>query len=322
MVDESSVGYVCPKAARREERVAAAHALLAKAVGELQTSEGWKSMLESLARAGRFSLRRLSFRNQLLARAQKPHATDVGTFEAWVRAGRVVRRGEKALCILAPLVCRVPKKDAPDETESKLVGFRPHLVFDASQTDALPGERGRPLPEPVKVTEDITAPEVFANSVERLRSVALGLGPDVVAKIEIRPRRAEDHPCAEGWYVRTSKTIVVVSEEKSPSQEFATLLHELGHAILHGNGEHHARAEQEVEAESTAYVCASALGLDTSGFSFAYVAGWAARDDAARLVMATGQRVVRAVNVILDALQGTTTTEINDVQDSETRRAA
>jgi hypothetical protein len=113
----------------RDEKIGKAQSLLATAVGELQSGDDWKSMLAKLARGGRFSLRRLSFRNQLLVEAQLPGTTSVATYQAWQRAGRQVRKGEKGLVILAPVI--VDKSKTGDHHDSEydgkktlLVGFR------------------------------------------------------------------------------------------------------------------------------------------------------------------------------------------------------
>lgn len=287
----------------RDLKVEAARSMLANAVASIQSGPEWASMLQNLARGGRFSLRRLSFRNQLLVAMQRPDATRVATYGAWQRAGRQVRKGERSIVILAPIIVS-KKKEGSDEAESVLVGFKPHAVFAGEQTDAASGGRGKPLPEPVQVTRDVTAPEVFENSVETLREVCLGLGKDVVTAIDLRPRQPGDHVGAHGWYDRGTRSIVVVTGERERSHEFKTLLHEVVHAILHGGDDHHARPEMEVEAESAAFVVASVVGLDTSSYSFGYVAAWAGSDDAQAMVLRSGQRIVKAVNVILDALLG------------------
>ena len=87
--------------------------------------------------------------------------------------------------ILAPVIVSKAKKEA-DETESVLVGFKPHAVFAADQTDMASGGRGRPLPEPVRITKDVAAPEVFERSVETLRDVCLGLGDGVISSCQTR----------------------------------------------------------------------------------------------------------------------------------------
>ena len=100
-------------------------------------------MLAKLARGGRFSLRRLSFRNQLLVEAQSPGTTSVATYQAWQRAGRQVRKGVKALVILAPVIVDKAKTGNRDNLEDDgkktlLVGFRPLATFAGNQTIRFP----------------------------------------------------------------------------------------------------------------------------------------------------------------------------------------
>lgn len=293
----------------RDEKIEKAKGLLADAVGRLQSGDDWKAMLAKLARGGRFSIRRLSFRNQLLVEIQSPGTPFVASYLAWQRAGRQVRKGEKSLVILAPLVVNKAKKVIDPDLEEEhgrkvLVGFKPLATFAGSQTDPLPGEAGRPLPEPARVTEDIAADEAFDHSVEILSDVALGLGDEVVADVALRPRGRRDSGVTRGWFDRRTREIVVITGETSRAQIFKTLVHEIAHAILHGNADHHARSEMEVEAESTAFVVCQVLGLDTSSYSFSYVSLWAGHEKAETMVLQSGQRIVRATNRILDALCG------------------
>jgi len=293
----------------RDEKIEKATTLLSEAVGRLQSGEEWKAMLSNLARGGRFSLRRLSFRNQLLVQIQAPGTTSVATYAAWQNAGRQVRRGEKALTILAPIIIKKAKDSGNTvETDSVLVGFKPMATFAGSQTDALPGIAGRPLPEPISITKNIEADEAFDASVETLQAVALGLGASVVSGVELRPRQAGDLPGAHGWFELRTRNIVVITGETTRAQQFKTLVHEISHALLHGT-DHHNRPEMEVEAESTAYVVSSVLGLETGGYSFPYVASWANEKNAQAMVLQSGQRIVKATNKILDALFGAFETE-------------
>ncbi len=210
---------------------------------------------------------------------QSPDATCVATYGAWQKVGRQVRKGEKALNILAPVIVSKTKENS-DEAESILVGFRPHSVFSGEQTDAAPGGRGQPLPEPARITKDLTMPEAFEQSVEILRDVCLSLSDNLISSIDLRPRCAGDPAGAHGWFDRRTRQIVVVTGERERAHEFKTLVHEVAHAILHGRDEHHARPEMEVEAESTAFVVSSVLGLDTGDYSFPYVAVWAGEENA------------------------------------------
>jgi hypothetical protein len=295
----------------RDAKIEKAKGLLASAVGQLQSGDDWKAMLAKLARGGRFSIRRLSFRNQLLVEIQSPGTSQVASYLAWQRAGRQVRKGERSLVILAPLIVNKAKKVVdPDVDEEHgrmiLVGFKPVATFAGSQTDPLPGEAGRPLPEPARVTSDITGDEAFEHSVEKLRDVAIALGPQVVRGVQLRPRARGESGVARGWFAPQTKEIVVITGETKRAQIFKTFVHEIAHAILHGNEDHHARDEMEVEAESTAFVVCNVLGLDTgSAYSFPYIASWAGAESAETMVLKSGQRIVRATNTILDALLGT-----------------
>lgn len=301
----------------REEKIEKAKTMLASAVGQLQSGDDWKEMLHKLARGGRFSIRRLSFRNQLLVEIQAPGTPFVASYLAWQRAGRQVRKGEKALVILAPLIVNKTKKVVdPDLTEEHgrmiLVGFKPVATFAGSQTDPLPGEAGRPLPEPARVTSDLTGDEAFEHSVEKLRDVAIALGPDIVSGVELRPRGRKDSGVTRGWFDRRTREIVVITGETNRAQIFKTLTHEIAHAILHGNEDHHARGEMEVEAESTAFVVCNVVGVDSGRYSFPYVASWSGDENAEAMVLRSGQRIVRATNLILDALLGTSDTRLED----------
>jgi hypothetical protein len=289
----------------RDEKIEKAKTLLSEAVGKLQSGEEWREMLAKLAKGGRFGLRRLSFRNQLLVQLQSPGATSVATYGAWQNAGRQVRKGERALTILAPIIIKKATAETEaDETDSKLVGFRPMPTFAGGQTDPLPGIAGKPLPEPVSITKNIEADEAFEASVETLQAVAVGLGASVVTGVELRPRQPGDLPSAHGWFELRTKKIVVITGETSRAQQFKTLVHEIAHALLHGGTDHHDRPEMEVEAESTAFVVSSVLGMETGGYSFPYVASWAGEKNAQAMVLQSGQRIVKATNVILDALFG------------------
>lgn len=168
------------------------------------------------------------------------------------------------------------------------------------------------------VPRDFDEPDTFAHTVEQLRNAALASCPHVEA-IEVRARREGDSTGAYGWFNRATKSIVVLTDTL-PHQQFATLVHELAHAILHGDVDHHARARKEVEAESTAFVVCHALGLDTASFALPYVATWANGD--VEELAAAGENIRRASMVILDALQPPQAAAEAGVGDDGAREAA
>jgi len=231
----------------------------------------------------------------LLIWQQRPATKLAATFQTWREHGRFVRKGEKGIAILAPVVKKVADDDGDDETKQlRLVGFRLVTVFGVEQTD------GDALPE-IQLP-DITADEAFDGSVETLKQIALSIDGNPVSDIELRTRQQGDPSTALGWYSPKTKHIVVVTDGQSRAQQFSTLCHEVAHALLHPIGDPHGAPEREVEAESTAFVICRALGLDTSKASFPYVAVWASRDelqDPLKMIAASGERIARAATSIL-----------------------
>ena len=283
---------------QKEQKLQAARAALEEGLKALETDEDWKKVLRAMAVTGKLSVGRFSFTNQLLIQIARPGTTHAATFARWQQHERSVKKGERALTVLQPIFRRAkPGAESADDGEEDnrpLLGFRPLPVFAIDQTE------GEPLPEAPR--PDFTAPEPFSQSVARLRAILLGLPGEVVTRVDLRPRTDEDLTGALGWYVPRTKEIVVLTD-LDRAHQLKTLLHEGAHALLHGVGDHHSRPECEVEAESTAFVVCHALGLDTSGYSFPYVASWAGAGERALKAIATsGQRITRAATTILDAL--------------------
>jgi antirestriction protein ArdC len=286
--------------AQKEQRLQDATTALEDGLKALQSSDDWRRMLEGMAQVGALSVGRYSFQNQILICQQRPGTRLAATFQTWKEHGRFVRKGEKGICILAPIVKNVAEDDADDETkELRLVGFRLMTVFGVDQTD------GDALPE-IQLP-NITADEVFEGSVETLREIALSIDGNPVSGVELRTRQDGDPSGALGWYKSKTKHIVVVTDSQSRAQQFSTLCHEVAHALLHPMGDPHGAPEREVEAESTAFVVCHALELDTSKASFPYVATWASRgpdQDPLKIIALSGQRIATAATRILNALCG------------------
>lgn len=290
-----------------KERIAKAQEQLAAQLASLQSSDDWRRTLERMAILGPTSINRYSFRNILLLMAQCPEARNVATFNAWKELGRTVKRGAKSLTVLRPRIVRVKDIDAenPSEPQTLLAGFSYLNVFDVEQTE------GAPIPEPLR-PRPIETPEGFGWTIEALRALVMTLPG--VAGITLRNRRPGDHPTAGGWFDLNTHQIVVISSEVPAAQQIKTLLHEVAHAILHDDGEHHATSTAEVEAESTAFVVSHALGLDTAAYSLPYVATWALEGqtkEPTRAVAAVGERVRKAAVVMLSALNLTTIGELD-----------
>lgn len=246
--------------------------LLHQGVADLMSSEGWRQALEMKSKFHQYS-----FFNVSLILAQRPGATLVAGFRRWPSLGRYVRRGEMGIAILAPLL----KKNPDNPAELVLIGFKAAFVFDVSQTDGAE----LPLLEAPKLLEDDTA--AIRRAISDLEAFAQGERLTVSYDL--------GHPRALGAYRPISRTIAI-KPDLPPLQRVKTLVHELAHALLHDVTDE--RHSAELEAESAAFLVCHELGLDTSSYSFAYLAGWT---ESVEQLVAAGERASKAANRILDA---------------------
>lgn len=211
-----------------------------------------------------------------------PEFSQPAAFSTWKDLGRFVRKGEKALSVLAPIIV----KDR-DTDESKCVGFRlKRRTFDVAQTD------GDPLPENPAMPTLLTGegdPATWVALVEH----AATLGITVEITDTCQP--------ANGDYNRVTN-LIRVAASLDHAQQVKTLMHEVAHAMLHSGESDLSRAEKEVGAESTAFVLAALLGFDTAGYSVGYVATWASREDRGEVLRRTTERVVKAARTIAAVL--------------------
>lgn len=131
--------------AEREQRRAQYRERLKQAAEQLLTSHGWQRWVRLRSRGG---LARLSLSNQLLVALARPDATFVAGFRAWLELGYCVRKGEKAIRIIAPMPLKERDRDTSEETGETLTLFKAVSVFDAQQVDPLPSGQPTPLDPP------------------------------------------------------------------------------------------------------------------------------------------------------------------------------
>jgi len=244
----------------RERLEASARALL--------SSEGWRRWVRVRSTNG---LARYSFHNQLLIAMQRPDATYVAGFRAFLALNRCVRKGEKAIRILAPM--SVPARGREQATDPSEAGeaqprrtlFRSVAVFDVSQTDPLPGTEPVPLDPPGQPIDG----DSHAHLLAPLCALAAELGYTVSS-------RPLDGP-AEGW-CDAEKREIVVSESLSANARVRVLIHELAHALGVGYSDY-GRRRAEVLVDTITFVVCGSVGLDISASSVPYVAGWGERGD-------------------------------------------
>jgi N-terminal domain of anti-restriction factor ArdC len=245
------------RAEYKQQRMNEAREHVERSVRALLTSDGWRRWAETRATFHRYSMG-----NCMLIAMQAPEATQVAGFRKWQELGRQVRKGERAIRIMAPM--SVKRENLETGEEERIPLFRAVPVFDVAQTD------GEPLPEAPR--EPITG-DSHAAYLPRLKDYAGTLG---VAVYEYEPTSA-----AQGFYDERGKRIVM-STGLAPNGKVRTLIHELAHA--HGvTYKDYTRGEAEVIVETAATIVCGGLGLDTSGESIPYIAGWGEDGDLAAI---------------------------------------
>jgi hypothetical protein len=244
----------------REQRRQADRDRLERAARELLSSDGWARWIRVRAST---SLGRYSIRNQWILSSEGAcrgiTPTHVAGFRAWLALNRVVTKGQKAIYILAPM--SVKQRDvAGEETGEKRVFYRSVPVFDASQTEPLPGTEPVPLSPP---REPITG-ESHARLLDPLQRLAAELGYSV--------REMPLDGGADGWCDSTNREIVV-NALLPANARVRVLVHECAHAA----GVHYTeygRHRAEILVDTVTYIVLAQVGLDVGGESIPYVATW------------------------------------------------
>lgn len=266
--------------ANREEQLKEITEKLEQGVAEVFISEKYTEYLNTMAKFHNYS-----FNNTLLIAMQKPESTLVAGYQAWQKKfNRQVKRGEKGIQIIAPAPVKekheiekvdpetgeiILGEDGQPETEvvEQIVPrFRVTTVFDVSQTT------GEPIPE-------FEVPELEGNVLIYDHFMA---ALQAVSPVPLQFKEIEGD--AKGYYNFTDKYIGIQSG-MSEAQTMKTAVHETAHAAIHDRDQMKAdgivkdRLTREVEAESIAYVICSHFGLDTSSYSFSYIASWTSGKD-------------------------------------------
>jgi antirestriction protein ArdC len=262
------------------EATASAVKKIEEGLKNLMSDETWKQYLRMQAKFHKYS-----FCNTILILAQNPDATYVAGYKAWQKLGRYVKKGEKGIMILAPIIAKPQKQDKPEQEETdntrRLVGFTTAHVFDVSQTE------GKPLPVPKICELAENKPELY----RRLLSV-----------VPFPVTEAEDLAGANG-YITNNGRIYILSSLPA-THKAKTLIHEWAHGLMHQT-QYISRKQAELEAESVAFTVCSALGLDTSSYSFGYLATWA-KEDAIALLKDSAARIQKTADAILSAVEAVT----------------
>ncbi|MEF9939599.1 MAG: ArdC family protein [Clostridium sp.] len=241
---------------------------LEQGIKEVFTSDKYKKYLSTMQKFHSYS-----FNNSLLIAQQKPDASYIAGYKTWETMERHVIKGAKGIMILAPSLYKniiytdvtdpgtgLLKRDAQgnpvkERKEITYASFRAISVFDISQTE------GEPLPELAKELQG-QMPDYM-------------LLMDSIKEVAPAPIRFDNWNTNKKGYYHLEDKEIVIKSGMSELQTIKTAIHETTHSILHKDKAHiKDSATMEVEAESVAFILCQHLGLDTSDYSFGYLAGW------------------------------------------------
>ena len=213
---------------------------------EAGKSDALKNYLAVMSRFHKYS-----WGNCLLIQAQRPDATHVAGFQSWLNLKRFVRKGEKGIVILAPMVGRMRSSEGlSEDSQTRLFGFRAAHVFDVSQTD------GEPLPEFATVQGDP------GDLIDRLKVFVDGCGIALEYSDWIKPA----HGMSQGGRI-------TLLPDLAPAEHLSVLVHEVAHELLHKGVRRASTSHtiRETEAEAVAFVVCNAMGLETNSASSDYI---------------------------------------------------
>ena len=283
---------------------------LEQGLQDLFNSDSYRNYLSTMSKFHNYS-----FNNTLLIAMQKPDATLVAGYKAWQKNfERHVNKGGKAIRILAPAPYKIKEerdkidpvtqellldKDGnpqKEEVEITIPAFRAVSVFDVAQTD------GKPIPELAakELLSDVEGYQDMIRAVEAISPVPIEL--------------EEIAGDSKGYYDREAKRIAV-QENMSEGQTLKTMIHEVAHSKLHSKEVEQDeqmkkdRNTKEVEAESIAYTVCQHFGVDTSDYSFGYIAGWSSGRDTKELrasmdtIRRTASELITGIEEQLQELQ-------------------
>lgn len=233
---------------------------LEKGIKDVFNSDKYKKYLYFCSRFHNYS-----FNNIILILSQCPNAKKCASYATWTSLKMPVKKGEKGIKILFPVTFKYEEKtdDEEDEEPKVKTGIRYKIghVFDISQVE---GE----MPELVNELE--LNPEYLESIIHELI-----LNSSVPISYDVSLKKSDSN----GYYDPSTDTIAL-RKGMSSLQTFKTLIHEKAHSTMHNkNCEDYSRSECEVQAESVAYIVSATIGLDTSEYSFGYIACWSEGKD-------------------------------------------
>jgi hypothetical protein len=220
-----------------------------------------------------------SYGNVMLILAQRPDATHVAGFHTWRKLNRWVKKGERGIVIVAPMIFKKKEETQPEGDSETAVRFKAVFVFDVSQTE------GDPLPEPADVAGD---PGRYLDTLK--------------AMIVERGITLSDEPAPLGAMGVSKGGEIRLAPGLEPAKQFEVLAHEFAHELLHqGAGSLRGdKTTMETEAEAVAYVVCHAIGLDTNTAASDYIQ---LHKGTKETLAQSLERIQKTANLILEGLE-------------------
>jgi antirestriction protein ArdC len=244
-----------------------------------------QSLIPLLTMMSRFT--RYSLANQLLIFAQRPTATHVLGYRSWLKAGYQVRKGEKGIAIYAPM--RFTREDPDTLEEHSRTGFRVAYVFDLAQVEPLAGTDTAVFAAQPADTRDAH----LAN--ERLKAFLFGHNVELEYKL-----------LAPGLMGYTDGRRITCGVGQPAYVEFATIVHETAHLLLHFPVDRSTRPDlttRETEAEAVTYLLCAQLGIAGTEASVEYIQSYRGTPDTLDASLERIRSTAQRLSIELDAIR-------------------
>lgn len=263
---------------------------LEKEMTNIFNDTNYKKFLSLMSNFNNYSLNNLQ-----LILIQKPDATNVASFETWKKAGRYVKKGETGIRIIFPIKYLKNKKNEENEEtkEPSNIYFKVGSVFDISQTEAAKGKEDLLKKYKPKILDNNDP--AFVEYIELFKSISQF------------PIYFDDLNNAKAnGYCDFGTDEIHIKNSLPAAQQLKTIIHEVAHSLLHKDSDL-SKELKEIEAESVAFVVSNNIGLDSSEYSFGYLASWSKEKD------------IKELKPLLERIHKTATNILKNIKSAQTK---
>jgi len=263
---------------------------LEKEMTNIFNDTNYKKFLSLMSNFNNYSLNNLQ-----LILIQKPDATNVASFETWKKAGRYVKKGETGIRIIFPIKYLKNKKNEENEEtkEPSNIYFKVGSVFDISQTEVAKGKEDLLKKYKPKILDNNDP--AFVEYIELFKSISQF------------PIYFDDFNNAKAnGYCDFGTDEIHIKNSLPAAQKLKTIIHEVAHSLLHKDSDL-SKELKEIEAESVAFVVSNNIGLDSSEYSFGYLASWSKEKD------------IKELKPLLERIHKTATNILKNIKSAQTK---